>query len=388
MHSKISALAIASTKDVRNLSTWSGIPAHISFAFEDAGIEVAQGSALSIQEPAYYRWLRSGYWRLGLGWFLADVEPKILMQRAAALQRLLENAPIDAVVSVLPDPIASLRPSVATALVHDSTFALLVDYYQQFSGLTKRSLQLGHEAYRKALDHASVAIYSSEWAASSAVHDYGADPKKVRVIEFGANLRNPPSRRKVAAFVESRLKRSERRFLFLGVEWARKGGDDAIALVKILRRMGVSVVLDVVGCAMEGQSDAREFCDQHGFLDKRKSEDRQKLDNLFQNASFLVVPSVAECFGCVYCEANAYGVPGIGRETGGVAQAIRPGTNGFLLSTQAQGVMELAEQVRPYLQDPEKYRNLAIASRIEYEQRLNWKRFAEKTLHLLENQIE
>lgn len=384
MTANINTVAIASLRNPGDVRSWSGIPLHISRALERTGVAVVHGESVPIEEPSYYRWLRSGYWRLGLGWFLADVEPHILRQHAAALQAVLDSSAADAVVSVLPDPISALRPRTKAALVHDCTFGLLLDYYQQFTGLSRRSVRLGHEAYRRALDHASVAIYSSEWAARSAVHDYGADPAKVRVIEFGANLSNPPSPDKVVAYVDSRLASGMHRFLFLGVEWKRKGGDDAVAVVKTLRSMGIPAFLDIVGCPMQGNSEAREYCVEHGFLDKSTSEDRGKLDLLFQNASFLLVPSVAECFGCVYCEANAYGVPSIGRDTGGVSQAIKQGVNGFLLSSRSKNFIELAEQLRPYLLDSEKYHQLAASSRCEFEQRLNWNRFAEQTLRLLE----
>lgn len=367
------------------MATWSGIPAHIGVAFQKSGVRIVQGSALRVSEPRYYSLARSVYWRLGRGWFLADVEPRILKQRADALRNAAINGSVDAALSVLPDAIAAERPPVPTALVHDGTFSQLVDYYQHFSRLSDRSLRLGHESYRRAIANASVVIFSSQWAAQSAIRDYGADPANVHVIEFGANLQYPPSPETVAGLAESRLAKGVHRFLFLGVQWKRKGGDDAVAFVKTLRRMNVPAVLDIVGCSMPENAEARDFCVEHGFLDKRKSADREKLDKLFRDASFLLVPSMAECFGCVYCEANAYGVPSIGRDTGGVSQVIRPGVNGFLLLTRNHGLTELAEQVRPYLLNPEKYRSLSATSRGEFDTRLNWNRFVEKTLLLLQN---
>ena len=384
MSGKIRTIILASAGNPQEMKTWSGIPAHISVALRDSGVDVIPCGPLKAKEPSYYRWLRSSYWHLGRGWFLAEVEPRILKQRSVALRGLLAEGAAEAVLCIQPDALAAAAPAVTTALVHDSTFALLLDYYQPFTGLSQRSIRLGHHAYYQALEHASVAIYSSAWAARSAVRDYGADPAKVHVVEFGANLQNPPRKEDVARFVESRLSASEFRFLFIGVDWKRKGGDDAVLVVKELRRMGVRASLDIVGCRMQGDADAREFCFEYGYLDKGKSGDREQLRGLFEAASFLLVPSRAECFGCVYCEANAYGIPSIGRDTGGVSQAIRPGVNGFLLSAHAQGVAELAEQLMPYLLEPDKYRKLAISSRIEYEERLNWNRFVEKTLRLLE----
>jgi glycosyltransferase involved in cell wall biosynthesis len=383
MTSGIRTIAVASVNDPGDTKTWSGIPAHIGHAFAAAQVNVVQGGPLPASEPSYYRWLRSTNWRLGRGWFLSDAEPRILRQRAIALRSILDRSPADAVISIWADPIAATSPGIPSALVHDCTFALLVDYYQQFTRLTRRSVRLGHEAYKRALEHASISIYSSEWAAQSAIHDYGADPAKVHVVEFGANLLDPPSRSESLRFVDSRMLRGEHRFLFLGVDWARKGGDDAVALVKSLRRMGIPASLDIAGCAMQGDSESREFCFEHGFLDKSKREDSAKLKRLFENASFLLVPSLAECYGCVYCEANAYGIPAIGRDTGGVSQIIRAGVNGFLL-TRDGNMDALAEQIRPYLTDPDRYRGLAMSSRNEYETRLNWGRFVNKTLRLFE----
>ena len=385
MSSSLQKIAVAAVDDPSAISTWSGCPAHLILALERTGINVVRAGPLAAKEPVYYRWLRSLYWRLGYGWFLSEVEQKILIQRSFAFQHILRKNLVDAAISVQSDPIAAMRPSIPTVLMHDCTFALLVDYYKAFSGLSRRSLKMGHQAYHRALSHASLAVFSSEWAANSAIQDYGADPKKVHVIEFGANLENPPTRSEVSRLVESRMSVNDFRCLFLGVEWGRKGGDDAVALVKSLRKMGVSAHLDVVGCRIQGGSDAKEFCTEHGFLNKSDNRDALKLRSLFETASFLFVPSHAECFGCVYCEANAFGVPAIGRETGGIGQIIKHGINGFLLAKDGKNLMQLAETVKLYLLDKGKYQKLAASSRDEFERRLNWDRFVERLIELLES---
>ena len=114
-------------------------------------------------------------------------------------------------------------------------------------------------------------------------------------------------------------------------------------------------------------------------------QDRETLRRLLEGASFLLVPLLAECFGCVYCEASAYGVPSIGRDTGGVGQAIRPGINGFLLAEDGRNMCELAERIKQHLLNPAEYGRIAASSRQEFKQRLNWGTFAKKTLRLLES---
>jgi len=381
---KIDTIAVASVRDPREMRCFSGIPAHICLAFEDAGVQIVPSRPLPVKELPFYRRFRSAYCRFGLKWAFVEVEPYVLRHQASIVQSIVRGSRTQAVVSILLEPIAAKHLGMRTALVHDATFKLLVDYYDMYTGWSKRSIRLGHKANRKALEHASVLIYLSQWAAQSAVRDYGTDRKKVHVIEFGANLRNPPSREEVADMVEQRLSTGEHRFLFLGANWTRKGRVDAIALVRKLREAGVSAFLDVVGCTPQGRTDAQEFCVENEFLDKGKSEDQEKLKSLLERASFLLVPSLADCTPCAYCEANAYGLPSIGRDTNGVSQVIRPGINGFLVSENGDNLDALTDQIRRYLLDPNEYRKLSQTSRNEYEQRLNWTRFVDKTLRMLE----
>jgi glycosyltransferase involved in cell wall biosynthesis len=379
----VKSVTLASARDPLAPGTFSGTPLHLSYALERNGIEVVPGGPLFAKEPPYYQLLRSLNWRLGRGWLMGDVEPQILAQRSRALAEILSRSPSELVISIEPYPIAAMPPSVPAVLVHDCTFASVIGYYGDFSRLSRHSIEMCHRAYRQALDHASFAVFSSEWAANSAVNDYGMDINRVHVIEFGANLAETPATPEVDGMVESRLRARPFRFLFVGVDWERKGGDDALKFIRLLRKMGVQATLDIVGCEMRGGSESREFCTEHGFLDKRISRDRQALVELYKAASFLLLPSIAECCACAFCEANAFGVPCISRDTGGVKQAIRPGINGFLLTEDGKNMAELAESVKAILDDEDAYRKISRTSRLEYEQRLNWDRFVERLLDVL-----
>jgi glycosyltransferase involved in cell wall biosynthesis len=83
--------------------------------------------------------------------------------------------------------------------------------------------------------------------------------------------------------------------------------------------------LTVVGCHPEIEGEAKSFTRVVGFLRKSSPEDSEMLGRLYLSATALLVPSQAECFGCVYCEASAYGLPAIARDTGGVSAAVIDG---------------------------------------------------------------
>ena len=67
-------------------------------------------------------------------------------------------------------------------------FALLVGWYSSYSGLSARTTRLGDRWEREALQRTALCIYSSQWAARSAVEDYGVDPDRIAIVQFGANF--------------------------------------------------------------------------------------------------------------------------------------------------------------------------------------------------------
>ncbi len=89
---------------------------------------------------------------------------------------------------------AFLETNIPIVLVEDSTYGLLLDYNFEFSNVLPRSIYEMQTIQTLALKKASVMIYSSAWAARSAIEDYGTDPAKVHVIPFGANLDGHPGR--------------------------------------------------------------------------------------------------------------------------------------------------------------------------------------------------
>ena len=95
------------------------------------------------------------------------------------------------------------------------------------------------------------------------------------------------------------------------------------------------------------------------------------MKELLSNAHFLLLPSMAECFGIVLCEANAFGVPSLAHDVGGIPEIVKNGVNGQLFSVDSP-VEEWAATVSRWFGDRAAYERLALSSRAEYDKRLNW----------------
>jgi glycosyltransferase involved in cell wall biosynthesis len=95
------------------------------------------------------------------------------------------------------------------------------------------------------------------------------------------------------------------------------------------------------------------------------------LEDLYKSCHFLFLPSRAEAFGCVFCEASSFGMPSLSRRTGGVPTAIKQGMNGFILDTNAS-VSDYVDIIINNFLDKTRYKQLSVSSFLEYKNRLNW----------------
>lgn len=376
-YGNIMKIAVASYGSPEDVSTWSGIPAHIFDQLLKSGHKVVPIALQYPKEPWYYHWLRRYHDRLNGKWFLSSVEERTLRDIGQRFDQEVAAADPEVVVVIHGDFLAYTSFPQPACIVHDCTFATIVDYYPAFSNLSARSISQGNKMYRRALRKAKAAVFSAEWASRSAIADYRTPPSKVFTIPFGANIKESPQRDNVARWIEERSKAERCQFLFLGVDWERKGGPDALRFVAELNRKAVPATLTIGGCTPEIAPDMKPFVDVVGFLRKDEGNDAKKLETLLQRSHALLVPSLAECYGCVYCEANAFGLPALGRDTGGVSEIIKDGVNGFLLAS-SETPEEFANRWIEVWTNRKKYDQLSLNSRKEFDERLNYEVFVKK----------
>ncbi len=199
----------------------------------------------------------------------------------------------------------------------------------------------------------------------------------MHVVPFGANFDECPPQEVALA-----RKPSDRcRLLFLAAGWARKGGDIAFETLLKLEELGIAAELIVCGCTPP-KALVHERMRVIPFLDKNDQRQRRELEQLFMVSDFLLVPTRADCSPMVFCEANAFGLPVITTNTGGVPEVIRDGENGFLLPYDAGGAA-YAEVIARLYRDEQRYVQLARTSRAAFESRLNWDAWGVAVKHIL-----
>ena len=297
------------------------------------------------------------------------------------VQRRLGNVDVDAVLSLDTVPVAYLRTGHPVAFWNDATFAGMLDYYPQFSHLSRRTIAQGNAVAQAALTTAARAIYSSEWAAETAILNYQCDPHRVHVVPFGANLDPGEIPADSDALIADRT-HAVCRLLFIGVDWHRKGADVAVAVAVRLNERHIRAELDVVGCQPPPGTAVPPYVHVLGRVDKATAEDRRQLTGLLAQAHFFVLPSRAEAYGLVLAEASAFGVPSLASRTGGVPTAVADNVNGRLFDVSASPD-DYADAIIELYGDREKYRRLAASSHERFRSCLNWDTAAEHAVALM-----
>lgn len=274
----------------------------------------------------------------------------------------------DAIFSLGTTQVACLDTNIPLFIMVDGIFEQMRTFYD-WGKLSNSCLRDSNEVEQMALNRCTRIIACADETANYIKTYYKVSPSKVAVVPLGANLDSVPTPDEVEKLIEQR-DINECHLLFVGVDWKRKGADIVLEVTKILHERGMKVVLHFCGLK-KIPVDLPSFVINHGFLRKSVAEEFDLLLSLYKISHFLFVPSVAEAYGLVFCEASAYGLPSVTHRLGGMATIVKDGENGqlFKLGTKPE---IFADYIETTFADKEVYKAFARNSRKRYDEALNW----------------
>jgi glycosyltransferase involved in cell wall biosynthesis len=363
---KISYLTAYNASDIHS---WSGLGYYISKALRDQNAEIDfVGNLHAVPDIVSKIKLRL-YRRVGRTFEFERTRRYAKQVARRAMPRIRPDA--DIVFSPGTILISFLETKKPKVFYGDATFAGMIDFYETFSTLSRETVRSGNYLEQRALQSCSMAFYASDWAAKTAIENYKVDPEKIKVVPFGANIECNRTLEDIKKIVDKRPVR-ECRLFFLGVDWKRKGGDFAVRVAERLNADGLKTTLHVAGIKEIPLSPLPPYAVDHGFIAKSSQAGIEKIGHLLAESHFLILPSIAEAYGLVFCEANSFGLPAIATNVGGIPTIIKDGINGMTFPRAASPV-EYAQYIRKTFDDHSAYRELCLSSFNEYEKRLNWK---------------
>jgi glycosyltransferase involved in cell wall biosynthesis len=283
-------------------------------------------------------------------------------------------------------PIAYLDCKQPIVLWSDATLSSLINFYRHMDNLCNENIQNIHLMENEALNRCQLIMYTSEWAAKKAITTYNLPPSKVKVVPFGANLECNREIEDIKNIINSRIN-SPCKLLFIGVDWVRKGGNVALQVTKELNSMGLTTELTIVGCHPKTDELLPSFVKVIPFIDKSTSSGIKKINQLFTDTHFLILPTIADCTPHVFAEANSFGVPSLSTNVGGIASIIQENLNGKTFSPSS-GISEYCNYIIALMENYRNYKELALSSFHQYQSRLNWNVAVQNAKQLMSELID
>lgn len=303
-------------RDPFSPANWSGTPRGLTEGLRTCGADVVP---IGVRLPIGIHQAVAVLSRAG-GKRGAIADRTLVRQRSRdwALRRSLAAAGrLDAVVAMGTETydLAGIRPRETTVVTYDDGTLLQMWRHPESdirrSGFPEREVLRWFDRQAASSRAADACCTSTEWAARSLVEDYGVQPARVRAVGIGHRPRH-------------RVDRGDRdwttpRYLFVGVDWARKNGDSVLKAFQDVRRELPGATLDVVG---QHPPLDEPGVTGHGYLRRDDPHSQAVLDGLFSRATAFVLPSRFDPAGIVYLEAASAGLPVIATTEGGAAELL------------------------------------------------------------------
>lgn len=227
------------------------------------------------------------------------------------------------------------------------------------------------------------------------IEHYDADPDKIVVIPCGFNTEEfyPVCRNTARSIL--RIAENEKVLLQLGRMVPRKGVDNVIRAVSLLKQQGCSCKLVVVGGESEMAEDhpemrrLRRIAEEGGVAGDvifTGRKDRYALKYFYSAADIFVTTPWYEPFGITPLEAMACGTPVIGANVGGIKFSVADGETGFLVPPADAGA--LAEKISLLLEDEELCSKMKRNGLKRVNELFTWKRVCDQLNELYHHVIE
>lgn len=297
---------------------------------------------------------------------------KTIKSYSEQLNKKLEGLEYDAVFSTSTLHAVDLKTDKPVYAFTDFSFFNALNYYSFATNLIPSSKEEALTVDKYCFNQYTKVFLASEWACRQTTKAYDLSKDKVVPVGRGANLVSDLNEDQVSEIIEKRLTdRDVISFLFVGVNWLRKGGPVAFQIVQKLQESGLNIHLDIVGCNPPKEVIDSKFTTVHSFLDRSNSVELKKLKNMFEKSMFFIMPTKAEAMGIVFAEAASFGLPSIAYDTGGVSTAIENDITGLLFNSD-NTIDDIILKIQTIIIDHNLYKSMAIKAYEKYINELNW----------------
>jgi glycosyltransferase involved in cell wall biosynthesis len=325
--------------------------------FADVPFDV---SGLAARVPGYGNWtLRAGLRARRLIRRLGHVDALFIHTQVPALMCVRTMRRVPTVVSL-----------DATPLQYDDLGA----QYDHRTG-SARVERVKWHLNRRCFMAASALVTWSHWTKADLVDRYLIPGDKIHVIPPGVDVDRWAEG---SASDRGRAENDPVRVLFVGGDFARKGGPVLIDAVRRLRSSGLLVEVDLVTRdPVTPESGVRVH------LGMRPNS--PELIDLYHSADIFCLPTLGDCLPMVLCEAATVGLPLVSTDVGAISEVVRDHDTGRLVPVHDAAA--LADAIGELVRDPALRRSLGEQARLTVRDEFNAATSAHQLVCLLRSLV-
>lgn len=192
-------------------------------------------------------------------------------------------------------------------------------------------LEAGKRAlYARPLRAAAAVVVWCDWARRSLVADYGVPDSRIAVIAPGVDLARWPA--PIPHPDPEPIPGTRLRVLFVGADFARKGGPLLLEAFALLR--------DRCELHLVTRTPIEPRPGVHVYPDLGPNSAALRL--LYAQADLFVLPTLADCFPLVVQEAMAAGLPVVATDIGAIGEAVEHRRTGLLIPPDDRAALRAA----------------------------------------------
>lgn len=211
---------------------------------------------------------------------------------------------------------------------------------------------------KKLINKSKGSFLMGQWITDILISKYPDEQEKY--ITVGGGLNND--------FIKSNEKKDiNKKILFVGKDYLRKGGDLVEEAFKIVKeKYDKDAELIIVGPEINNYNDGVTYLGNVG---------KKELSKYFNECSIFCMPSRFEAYGLVFIEAQCYGLPIVAIDDYEMHYFVQDGINGYLINKYDAN--ELAEALHKALNNKEMIDNVRINAN-QFQKTHTWDVVAKK----------
>jgi glycosyltransferase involved in cell wall biosynthesis len=243
-------------------------------------------------------------------------------------------------------------------LLCDYTTKLAELNYRPWFGLTEQAAREWYSLETDLYTRASLIFTTNENARQSFIKHYGIQAERVRVVGAGVDQ----------VYEHAEKTYNEQTILFVGIDFERKGGPTLLKAFAEVRKQIPQARLLIAG--------PRPGPEQDGVIWLGHVSDRQRVNEIFAEATVFTLPAICDPFPGAIREAMSHALPVIASQVDAMAEMVEEGVTGFLVPPG--NAETLAGRMVRLLLSPKLCAEMGEAGRNRVRERFLWSQVVDR----------